>query len=95
MILDAYLGLAVGVLCVVLCTSRAGEYLRDRVNPLGVLDCHFCTSCWLALASSLAFRGEIQWYLRAGAIAAVANLAILVIHMSISTVSEPENELDS
>ncbi len=94
--LDLYLGLAVGVACVLLCTASITDRLRREIARVWtVLDCTFCTSIWLSLAAATTFQGEMPWILRVGAVAAVANTAVLVIHMSISTVQEDENEPDA
>jgi hypothetical protein len=81
-------GLAAGAITVLICTSKAFAPVRklaERVHPIGgqLLNCCFCTSWWVSLAMLEEFTLK-QW----AATVAIANLAVLVIHMSIASVEE-------
>lgn len=88
-----FAALTVGVLTVVLCTSKMGEefvwtldHLAGQWNPL---HCTFCTTCWLAAVPAYHY-GLLTW----GPIVAVANLTVLTIHASISTSGGSDGDHD-
>ena len=85
-------GLAAGALTVLVCTSKAFAPVRkiaDRVPLLGqLLNCCFCTSWWISLAMLEDYTLK-QW----AATVTVANIAILLIHLSIATV-EGEDDVE-
>lgn len=88
-------GLAAGALTVLLCTSRAGQFIQEmakKVTPKCVhphitylLGCTFCTSWWVSLAMLEKFS-VVEW----AATVAVANITVLLIHWGMSTTEEEE-----
>ena len=91
-------GLAAGALTVLLCSSKAGEKFTGWVRKIvpkrllpwynGLTSCAFCASWWI----SLAMLGEFsitEW----AATVAIANFTILLIHWSMSTIGEDNEEV--
>lgn len=68
-------GLSAGTATVILCTSEIAEPLRERIRK--PLHCPFCTSFWASLAFDFSFTVL--------ATMAVANIAILLTHWSMTT----------
>lgn len=88
-------GLATGALCVLLCSSKAGEKVTGwarKVVPKclrpwynGVMNCCFCCSWWVSVAMLNEFSLK-EW----AATVAVANITVLLIHMALSTEGEQD-----
>lgn len=91
-------GLAAGALCVLLCSSKAGEKFTgclERVIPKRIrpaynyfVSCTFCTSWWISLSLLDKFTIK-EW----AATVAAANITVLLIHWSLSTEGEEDEEL--
>ena len=84
-------GLAAGALAVLLCTSSAGEWIRNllgrvhtRVNQF--MNCCFCATWWISIAMLENFT-LTEW----AATVAVANITVLLIHMSLGSVQDEED----
>jgi len=75
-------GLSAGVVVVILCTSTIAEPIRRIPYLSKVLECTFCTSIWVSLAFSFP-----HWQLTL-AVAAIANITVLLTHWSIATVED-------
>ena len=75
-------GLSAGALTVILCTAEIAEPLRRWIKY--PLHCPFCTSYW----ASLLFDPSMTVL----ATMAVANIAILLIHWSMSTYEQETSE---
>lgn len=109
MMLDLYTALAIGVACVIICTSDAMQWFRDFVAsmsdtpmwyiewPVKLINCTFCTSVWLSLLAVTTIYPATDAYLiaawpllRAGTICALANITILLIHLSMATIGSDE-----
>jgi len=88
-------GLATGALCVLLCSSKAGEKATDlfgRIVPKCVrpeydylVNCTFCASCWISFTMVEIYTVK-EW----AATVAVANITVLLIHWAISTEGESD-----
>lgn len=83
---DIYLALATAAITVLLCTADITEGFRQSVRILKVFDCPFCTSWWVAFALMCRDLPLQDWWIRLPAIVCVANIAILLIHLSLTTV---------
>lgn len=78
-------GLWVGAITVLLCTSEIAQRLRDFVRPrTKVLECCFCTSWWVSLL--------VDPSMTLPATVAVGNIAVLLIHWSLSTYQTEEDQ---
>ncbi|MHC4355560.1 MAG: hypothetical protein ACYS0H_22905 [Planctomycetota bacterium] len=86
-------GLAAGALTVLLCSSKAGNlatgWVASRLSGrkkkwwVSLTSCTFCSSWWISLAMLNEFTLR-EW----AATVAIANITVLLIHWSISTVEE-------
>lgn len=80
-------GLAAGALTVLVCTSHVGEWVRNRLSNVPyvsqLVNCCFCTSIWISCAMLEKFSLR-EWM----ATVAVANISILLLHLSFATVPE-------
>lgn len=87
-------GLAAGAITVLLCTSHAGRWFRQTMSLFKFTDqlanCCFCMSWWISIAMLDKFSLS-QW----AATVAVANITVLLIHMSMSTVEEDDDAVVS
>lgn len=77
-------GLSVGAVTVALCTSQISSSLRRLPYLRRVLGCCFCSSFWL----SLAFDPSGTVF----ATMAVGNVTILLIHWSMTTYGDDDEE---
>jgi len=99
--IDLYLGLATAAIVVLFCTAYITSSIRYWLKPLGVLECPFCFSWWIAAAAILyetvlsGNAGDLYWLyspIRLCAIVCIANVAILLIHLSMATVTTEEED---
>ena len=85
-------GLAAGAITVLICTSSIGEWVRRKLAAVPyvgqLVNCCFCTSWWVSIAMLDKFT-LVEW----AATVAVANITVLLIHLGIATVGEPEDEM--
>ena len=85
-------GLAAGALTVLICTSSAGEWIRRKSEAVPyvnqIINCCFCTSWWVSIAMLEKFT-LVEW----AATVAVANITVLLIHLSVATVGDEDNEM--
>lgn len=86
-------GLATGALAVLLCTSSAGGWVRELLGRVHTridqfVNCCFCATWWISIAMLENFT-LVEW----AATVAVANITVLLIHMSLGSVEDtPEEE---
>lgn len=86
-------GLAAGAITVLICTSSAGEWIRNRASQLherlgSLFNCCFCTSWWVSIAMLEKFT-LVEW----AATVAIANITVLLIHLGMATVGDEDNDL--
>lgn len=78
-------GAYVGALVTLLCTASITEKLRDYVRPhTKVLECPYCTSFWVSLLvdPSMTYLATVTF----------GNIAIMLIHWSLSTYQTQEGQ---
>lgn len=92
--IDLYLAMATAAVCVLFCTASITAKIRKWTRLLRVLECPFCFSWWVAaLAIIYESGGECftYWFytpIRLCAIVCLANIGILLIHLSIATMNK-------
>jgi hypothetical protein len=85
---DIYLALATASICVLFCTASITAFIRRFTR---LFDCPFCLSWWVALGTIL-YQGNTQYvHIRWPAIVCLANVGILLIHLSMATMGEPDD----
>jgi len=95
-VIDLYLAMATAAVCVLFCTSSIMGPVRQLAKPLRVLECPFCFSWWVAaLAIIYESGGECFTYwlytpIRWCAVVCLANIGILLIHLSMATIEETD-----
>lgn len=81
---DVYAALAVAYLTVTLTTMSIAEPVRRFINRFtNLLHCNFCTSFWVSLGVT-SWVGLHDLPLRVLAVAALANIAILLLDLSLT-----------
>jgi len=81
-------GLTAGVITVILCTATITEPLRRVWGLRKLLACPFCTSVWVSLAVCH------DMIMLSAACCAVANITVLLIHLSMTTYDYEDEECD-
>lgn len=77
-------GATVGVIVTLLCTASITEPIRKALKRIKVLECPYCTSFWVAIAIDPSFT-----YF---ATVLFANIAIMLVHWSLATYQEQEDQ---